>query len=268
MATDPAAASPDAKKRRLEGTADGTTATPAATTAPSPASRVPLYLSLVDQMRAWDTVAMFHEPVDEAELPDYRRAVPAPMDLATLRAQAAAGKYVSDDGFADDVFLIASNGMAYNACGTRYHKHAKKFEGFARNLLADAGIDVSDAFVPTDGGHDDERGLRRAERRAHEDLGATLAGMTEDLEVPIEVLRERYKRLAAVAKDDEDRDDDDDDDDDDEEEESSDDGTGSGSSEEGEEDSDANSSSETASSNGDSSPADQDASGQPVTKAA
>jgi hypothetical protein len=62
--------------------------------------------------------ALFTDPVDEAEYPDYPLVVGCPMDLSLLTERARAGFYRSRDAARADAALIAINAKTYNEEGS------------------------------------------------------------------------------------------------------------------------------------------------------
>ncbi|XP_006652846.2 transcription factor GTE2-like [Oryza brachyantha] len=73
----------------------------------------------------------FNAPVevDRLGLHDYHTVIKCPMDLGTVKAKLAAGRYPSHDTFADDVRLTFNNALRYNPAGHEVHT-------FAGDLLA------------------------------------------------------------------------------------------------------------------------------------
>ncbi|KAL4433859.1 hypothetical protein ABPG75_000300 [Micractinium tetrahymenae] len=57
---------------------------------------------------------VFSKPVDTAQVPDYLEVVDQPMDLGTIRAKAAKGRYRSPGEFQSDLKLVVSNAQLYN----------------------------------------------------------------------------------------------------------------------------------------------------------
>ncbi|RYR79806.1 hypothetical protein Ahy_A01g004612 isoform B [Arachis hypogaea] len=62
------------------------------------------------------------------QLPDYHDVIEHPMDFATVRKKLANGSYSTLEQFENDVFLICSNAMQYNAPETIYHKQARAIQ--------------------------------------------------------------------------------------------------------------------------------------------
>ncbi|PIK50835.1 putative bromodomain and WD repeat-containing protein 3-like [Apostichopus japonicus] len=56
----------------------------------------------------------FRQPVDESELPHYRKVIGQPMDLSTVREQLDAGFYQDPLEFTKDVRLMINNSKAFN----------------------------------------------------------------------------------------------------------------------------------------------------------
>jgi hypothetical protein len=52
---------------------------------------------------------VFHFPVSEEEVPDYRSVVHNPMDMATVLQQVDSGQYLTRASFMKDIDLIVSN---------------------------------------------------------------------------------------------------------------------------------------------------------------
>ncbi|XP_062193342.1 ATPase family AAA domain-containing protein At1g05910-like isoform X2 [Phragmites australis] len=57
---------------------------------------------------------VFHFPVSEEEVPDYRSVVHNPMDMATVLQRVDSGQYLTRATFMKDVDLIVSNAKTYN----------------------------------------------------------------------------------------------------------------------------------------------------------
>ncbi|KAK7387095.1 hypothetical protein VNO78_27601 [Psophocarpus tetragonolobus] len=87
---------------------------------------------ILDKLQKKDTYGVFAEPVDPEELPDYHDVIELPMDFATVRKKLANGSYNTLEQFENDVFLICSNAMQYNAPDTIYHKQARSIQELGR----------------------------------------------------------------------------------------------------------------------------------------
>ncbi|TVU08937.1 hypothetical protein EJB05_42385 [Eragrostis curvula] len=58
--------------------------------------------------------SVFHFPVSEEEVPDYRSVVQNPMDMATVLQKVDSGQYLTSAAFMKDIDLIVSNAKTYN----------------------------------------------------------------------------------------------------------------------------------------------------------
>ncbi|CAN6218958.1 unnamed protein product [Urochloa humidicola] len=98
---------------------------------------------ILEKLQKKDTYGVFAEPVDPEELPDYHDVIEHPMDFSTVRRKLARNAYRSFEQFEDDVFLICSNAMQYNAPDTIYFRQAHSIQELARKKfqeLRDEGI--------------------------------------------------------------------------------------------------------------------------------
>ncbi|KAK7320375.1 hypothetical protein VNO77_29792 [Canavalia gladiata] len=96
---------------------------------------------ILDKLQKKDTYGVYAEPVDPEELPDYHDVIEHPMDFATVRRKLANGSYSTLEQFENDVFLICSNAMQYNAAETIYHKQARSIQELARKKFEKLRID-------------------------------------------------------------------------------------------------------------------------------
>ncbi|XP_042042002.1 uncharacterized protein LOC121787357 [Salvia splendens] len=87
---------------------------------------------ILDKLQRKDIYGVYAEPVDPEELPDYFDVIDHPMDFATVRNNLRNGLYATFKLFEDDVFLICSNAMQYNAPDTIYHKQARTIQELAK----------------------------------------------------------------------------------------------------------------------------------------
>ncbi|KAJ0966176.1 hypothetical protein J5N97_027314 [Dioscorea zingiberensis] len=87
---------------------------------------------VLDKLQKKDTYGVFAEPVDPEELPDYHDVIEHPMDFGTIRKKLARNAYRCFEQFEDDVFLICSNAMQYNAPDTIYFRQARSIQEMAR----------------------------------------------------------------------------------------------------------------------------------------
>ncbi|KAJ4745515.1 DNA-binding bromodomain-containing protein [Rhynchospora pubera] len=88
---------------------------------------------ILEKLQKKDTYGVFAEPVDPEELPDYYDVIEHPMDFSTVRRKLAKNVYSSFEQFEDDVFLICSNAMQYNAPDTIYFRQAHSIQELARS---------------------------------------------------------------------------------------------------------------------------------------
>ncbi|KAJ1291067.1 hypothetical protein BS78_02G291300 [Paspalum vaginatum] len=98
---------------------------------------------ILEKLQKKDTYGVFAEPVDPEELPDYHDVIEHPMDFGTVRRKLAKNAYRSFEQFEDDVFLICSNAMQYNAPDTIYFRQAHSIQELARKKfqeLRDEGM--------------------------------------------------------------------------------------------------------------------------------
>ncbi|KAG0477339.1 hypothetical protein HPP92_014180 [Vanilla planifolia] len=91
--------------------------------------------SILDKLQKKDTYGAFAEPVDPEELPDYHDVIEHPMDFGTIRKKLARVAYHSFEQFEDDVFLICSNAMQYNAPDTVYFRQASSIQDMAQKMF-------------------------------------------------------------------------------------------------------------------------------------
>ncbi|KAJ3705331.1 hypothetical protein LUZ61_009036 [Rhynchospora tenuis] len=88
---------------------------------------------ILEKLQKKDTYGVFAEPVDPEELPDYYDVIEHPMDFSTVRRKLVKNVYSSFEQFEDDVFLICSNAMQYNAPDTIYFRQAHSIQELARS---------------------------------------------------------------------------------------------------------------------------------------
>lgn len=105
---------------------------------------------VLDKLQKKDTYGVFAEPVDPEELPDYHDVIEHPMDFGTVRKKLARNAYRCFEQFEDDVFLICSNAMQYNAPDTIYFRQACSIQEMARKkfqMLRSDGAHKQQTFV-------------------------------------------------------------------------------------------------------------------------
>uniref|UniRef100_A0ACD5UMW8 Uncharacterized protein n=1 Tax=Avena sativa TaxID=4498 RepID=A0ACD5UMW8_AVESA len=101
---------------------------------------------ILDKLQKKDTYGVFAEPVDLEELPDYSDVIEQPMDFGTVKRKLARNAYRSFEQFEDDVFLICSNAMLYNAPDTVYFRQAHSIQELARKKFQE----LRDEGIPTE----------------------------------------------------------------------------------------------------------------------
>ncbi|KAJ6986253.1 hypothetical protein NC653_023990 [Populus alba x Populus x berolinensis] len=103
-----------------------------------------LLLSILDRLQKKDTYGVFSEPVDLDELPDYLEVIEHPMDFGTVRKKLTNGAYGSLELFEEDVFLICTNAMQYNAPDTIYFRQARSIQELAKKNFENLRQDSDD----------------------------------------------------------------------------------------------------------------------------
>ncbi|KAJ6808677.1 uncharacterized protein M6B38_165060 [Iris pallida] len=111
-----------------------------------PKTRLPEREALVDvldKLQKEDTYSAFARPVDPDELPGYHDVIEHPMDFGTVRRKLAGSVYRSFEQFEDDVSLICSNAMQYNAPDTIYFRQASSIRDMARKRFQELRADAN-----------------------------------------------------------------------------------------------------------------------------
>ncbi|KPA81268.1 putative bromodomain factor 2 protein [Leptomonas pyrrhocoris] len=159
-------------------------------------------LSFAQKLWEADTLAMFHHPVSATEVPEYYDVIAEPMDLSTIRQKIAEDKYSTDSEVEDDVALMLSNALDFNAKGSPWHDLAKKIKNAYPAMAQQSGLAFDDdqVFIPTKKEHDDESTLRKEERKGDEKLDEVLKTMEKEKEIPLDELRLMYARRKAEAE--------------------------------------------------------------------
>lgn len=103
-----------------------------------------LLLFVLDRLQKKDTYAVFSDPVDPKELPDYHEVIEHPMDFGTVRKKLTGGAYANLEQFEKDVFLICSNAMQYNAPDTIYFRQARAIQELAKKNFENLRQDSDD----------------------------------------------------------------------------------------------------------------------------
>ncbi|KAD7477114.1 hypothetical protein E3N88_00250 [Mikania micrantha] len=91
-----------------------------------------LLVFILERLQKKDTHAVFSEPVDPNELPDYHEVIKQPMDFGTVRSKLDEGLYSNLEELESDVYLICSNAMQYNSSDTVYFRQARSIQELAK----------------------------------------------------------------------------------------------------------------------------------------
>ncbi|KAJ0742084.1 putative chromatin remodeler Bromodomain family [Helianthus annuus] len=91
-----------------------------------------LLVFILDRLQKKDTHAVFSEPVDPDELPDYFEIIKQPMDFGTVRSKLDGGLYSNLEELEADVYLICTNAMQYNSSDTVYFRQARSIHELAK----------------------------------------------------------------------------------------------------------------------------------------
>lgn len=89
---------------------------------------------LLSSLKIKDAYGLFLEPVDTEQVSDYLTIIKNPMDLGTIEQKLSIYKNLRE--FQNDVELVCSNAMTYNAPNTIYYKNAQKLLDFARRAIS------------------------------------------------------------------------------------------------------------------------------------
>ncbi|XP_068640756.1 uncharacterized protein [Aristolochia californica] len=140
-----------AKTERQSSAVKATDSRPVVPSVSGPITLLPdkkLLIFILDRLQKKDTYGVFSEPVDPNELPDYHEVIEHPMDFGTVRSKLSSGAYANLEQFEEDVFLICSNAMRYNASDTIYFRQARSIQELAKknfeNLRQDSEDNVPD----------------------------------------------------------------------------------------------------------------------------
>ncbi|KAJ3681129.1 hypothetical protein LUZ60_015618 [Juncus effusus] len=82
---------------------------------------------------------VFHYPVTEEEVPDYKTVIQNPMDMATVLQRVDSGFYLNRSSFTKDIDLIVSNAKAYNGDdynGSRIVSRAHELRDVVQGMLS------------------------------------------------------------------------------------------------------------------------------------
>jgi hypothetical protein len=89
----------------------------------------------IQEVAEMDISALFSEPVDIVEIPDYILLVPLPMDLSLVISRLKKGYYRHPEAVDSDLTLIVENSIIYNGEGTPIPELARKVCRLARKAL-------------------------------------------------------------------------------------------------------------------------------------
>jgi hypothetical protein len=160
-------------------------------------------LQLVSLVQRADKLGMFRCPVNPSDVPGYLEVIRHPMDLGTITRKINEGKYATNDDAVSDFRLMLSNALEFNEKGDTWYENARTVRKRLPELLKQSHVetndnsdDSDDDFIPQGREDDNEKSLAKEEKRRREDIHATLQKMDEELNIPIEVLRQRYQQAA------------------------------------------------------------------------
>ncbi|KAI3797067.1 hypothetical protein L1987_39757 [Smallanthus sonchifolius] len=103
-----------------------------------------LLVFILDRLQKKDTHAVFSEPVDPNELPDYHEIIKQPMDFGTVRSKLEDGLYSNLEELESDVNLICSNAMQYNSSDTIYFRQARAIQELAKRDFENLRLEGED----------------------------------------------------------------------------------------------------------------------------
>lgn len=86
--------------------------------------------------------------MDPNDLPDYHVIIENPMDFGTVRAKLDGGAYANLEQFEEDIFLICSNAMKYNASDTVFFRQARSIQELAKKDFENLRRESSDESEP------------------------------------------------------------------------------------------------------------------------
>lgn len=157
------------------------------------------WLQVLNKVWTWDHLRMFHLPVRDEDVPGYSASVETPMDLSTIRTKLNQGNYRTDEEVEEDFYLMITNALQFNEIGSLWHSHAKKLKRQLPSFLKECDLsNLEDGlYVPSGEAQDVEKTIEHEEKRGTENISATIQGMEDDLNIPLEVLIAQYKSAEA-----------------------------------------------------------------------
>uniref|UniRef100_A0A131Y2J2 Putative phd finger protein n=1 Tax=Ixodes ricinus TaxID=34613 RepID=A0A131Y2J2_IXORI len=129
------------------------------------APRGVLMRRLLAQLRDRDRDAIFAQPVDLKEVPDYLHYISQPMDFWSMEQKLRRHEYASLDQFEADFRLVVDNCTTYNSKDTPYYRAAVKMREQGGALIRQARAQAERCgYDPDTGMHLDGSPGRNAER--------------------------------------------------------------------------------------------------------
>lgn len=98
----------------------------------------PLYLDVIEKLKAKDKKEIFQVPVTDDEAPDYSTIIKNPMDLSTMQQKVFKLEYTSLEDMEADFILMINNCLTYNKKSTVYHKSAHKMKDDGERIFDQA----------------------------------------------------------------------------------------------------------------------------------
>ena len=179
------------------------------TTAAAPTLHADRCLKLVEAVRGWDYMSMFHMPVTDAEVPGYSDIISDPMDLHTIdtRLKSTTEPYTCDTDVVSDLELMVANALKFNDPEGAWYAHAKALKKKLPPLISEMGLEIDEEELAYVGegsakeGKDSMRGILKDEKK--EVVREVLKGMQDDMKVTDEDLLKMYgdpkKRAEGAA---------------------------------------------------------------------
>lgn len=130
---------------------------------------------------AKDTNAIFMEPVDLKEVPDYTDVVKQPMDLSTIKLKIDNFEYSSIDDLEIDFNLMISNCLAYNAKDTIFYRAGLRMRDQGGAIIRSARKDAEISGLDEDTGLLLEPGTIKSSKLSEEKLVKEIDSQLESL---------------------------------------------------------------------------------------
>ncbi|KAK6628515.1 hypothetical protein RUM43_002330 [Polyplax serrata] len=148
---------------------------------------------------AKDTNAIFMEPVDLKEVPDYTDVVKHPMDLSTIKYKIDNFQYSSVDDLEMDFNLMISNCLAYNAKDTIFYRAGIRMRDQGGSIIKSARKDAEIAGLDDETGLLMEPGAIKSGKSSEEKLVKEIDSQLESLKSDDLALEERMIKLMDLA---------------------------------------------------------------------